>query len=57
MNAIVNNLLLTEDKFITEIYLRQPVFTYISCGPFTENKEKMKKIMKQKIPDIFIKTN
>ena len=57
MNAIVNNLLLTEDKFITEIYLRQPVFTYISCEPFTENKEKMKKIMKQKIPDIFIKTN
>ena len=35
MNSIVNNLLLAGDKFMPEIYLRQPGFTYNACGPFT----------------------
>ena len=40
-----------------EIHLRQPGFTYSACGTFTKNKERIKKIKKQEIQDIFIKTN
>ena len=42
MNEIVNNFLLAGDKFIPAIYLRQPIFTYCACLPFTKNKEKIK---------------
>ena len=38
MNEIVNNFSLVRDKFIPEIHLKQPGFTYIACGPFTKNK-------------------
>ena len=38
MNKIVNNFLLASDKFMPEIYLKQPGFTYSACGPFTKNK-------------------
>ena len=37
MNAIENKLLLAGDKFMPEMHLRQPVFTYSACGPFTKN--------------------
>ena len=40
-----------------EIHLRQPRFTYSACGPFTSYKERMKKLKKQEIQDILIKTN
>ena len=43
MNEIVNKLLLAGDKFMPEIHLRQPGFTYSACGPFTKNKEVIKK--------------
>ena len=43
MNEIVNKLLLARDKFMPEIHLRQPGFTYSACGPFTKNKEVIKK--------------
>ena len=43
MNEIVNKFLLAEDKFMTEMHLKQPVFTYSACGPFTKNKEKLQK--------------
>ena len=43
MNEIVNKSLLAEDKFMPEMYLRQPGFTYRSCGPFTKSKERIKK--------------
>ena len=43
MNAIVNKLLLAEDKFMPEMHLRQQGFTYGACGPFTKNKERIKK--------------
>ena len=57
MNAIVNKILLREDKFMSEMHLRQPRFTYSACGPFTKIKETMKEFKKQKIQDIFIKRN
>ena len=40
MNGIVNKFLLAGDKFMPEMYLRQPGFTYSACGPFTKNKER-----------------
>ena len=43
MNEIVNKFLLAEDKFMPEIHLRQPRFTYSVCGPFTENKQRIQK--------------
>ena len=41
MNKIVNKFLLTGDKFIPEIHLKQPGFTYRACGPFTKNKKRI----------------
>ena len=43
MNEIVNTLLLAGDKFMPEMHLRQPRFTYSACGPFTKNKERIQK--------------
>ena len=57
MNAIVNKLLLAGDKFMPELHLRQPGFTYSACGPFTVNKVGIKNLNKQEIHDILIKTN
>ena len=48
MNEIVNKLLLVGDKLLPEMYLKQPGFTYSACGSFTKNKEKRRKIKKQK---------
>ena len=57
MNAIVNTFLLAGDKFMPEIHLKQPGFTYSACGPLTKNKERIKILNKQEIQGIFIKTN
>ena len=35
----MNIFLLAGDKFMSEIHLRQPGFTYSACGPLTKNKE------------------
>ena len=35
MNEIVNKCLLAGDKFMPDMCLKQPVFTYSACGPFT----------------------
>ena len=45
MNEIVNKFLLVGDKFMPEMHLRQPGFTYSACGPFTKNKERIEKFM------------
>ena len=45
MNEIINKFLLAGDKFMPEMHLRQPGFTYSACGPFTKNKERIKKFM------------
>ena len=39
MNEIVNKLLLVGDKFMPEMHLKQPGFTYSASGPFTKKKE------------------
>ena len=43
MNDIINKLLLAGEKFLSEMHLRQPGFTYSACGPFTKNKERIQK--------------
>ena len=43
MNEIVYKFLLAGEKFIPEMHLRQPTFTYSVCGPFTIKKERIKK--------------
>ena len=57
MNEIVNNFLLAGDKFMPEMHLGQPGFTYSSCGQSTKNKKESKNLKKQEIYDIFVKTN
>ena len=43
MNDIIKKKLLAGDKFMTEMHLKQPGFTYSACGPFTKNKERIQK--------------
>ena len=49
MNEIVNMFLLAGDKFMLEMYLKQPTalgkpgFIYSACGPFTKNKKRIDK--------------
>ena len=45
MNEIVNKFLLVGDKFMPEMYLKQLVFTYSACDPFTKSKERIEKFM------------
>ena len=45
MNEIINRFLLVGDKFMPEMHLKQPGFTYSACGPFTKNKERIEKFM------------
>ena len=45
MNEILNEFLLAGDKFMPEIHLKRPGFTYSVCGPFTKNKKRIKKFM------------
>ena len=55
MNEIVNKFLLAGDKFTPDMHLKQPGFTYIACGPFTKNKERIQKLKKQEIETILTK--
>ena len=43
MKEMVNKFLLAGDKFMPEMHLKQPGFTYSACGPFTKNKERIQK--------------
>ena len=45
MNEIVNKFLLAGDKFMPEMHLKQPGFTYSACGLFTRNKQRIQKFM------------
>ena len=44
MNKIVNKFLFAGDKFMPEMHLRQPGFTYSACGAFAKKKRKNIKI-------------
>ena len=43
MNEIANKFLLVRDKFMPEMYLKQPGFTHSACGLFTKNIEIIQK--------------
>ena len=45
MNEIVNKFLQAGDKFMPEMHLKQPGFTYSAYGPFTKNKGRIEKFM------------
>ena len=56
MNNIINKFLLVSDKFMPEMHLRQPGFTYSACGPFTKNKE-LKSLCRLVTQILFTKKN
>ena len=56
MNEIGNKFLLVGDKFMLEMHLKQPGFTYSACGPFTKKKE-LKILCKLEIQTLFMKMN
>ena len=55
MNEIVNTFLLAGDKFIPEMHLKQPGFTYSACGPFSRYKERIEKFMQTGNTDFIYK--
>ena len=44
MSNTINKLLLAGDKFMPEMHLRQPQFTYSACGPCTKYKQRIQKL-------------
>ena len=45
MNEIINQCLLAGDKFMPEMHLKKPGFTYSAYGQFTKNKQRIQKFM------------
>ena len=45
MNDIIIKFLLAGDKFMLEMHLKQPGFTYSACGPFNKNKQRIQKFL------------
>ena len=43
MNEIINKFFLTEDKFMPELHLKQPGFTYSACIRFTKCGQRIQK--------------
>ena len=43
MNNLINKFLSTGDKLMPGMHLRQPQFTYSTCGPFTKHKQRIQK--------------
>ena len=57
MNDVISKFLLAGDKFMPEMHLKQPVFTYIASVPFTKIKKVFKNLKKQEIQNVSIKLN
>ena len=57
MNEIVNENLMTGNKLMSKLHLRQPGFTYSACGSFLDILEIFKNSTKQAIQTISIRTN
>ena len=55
MNETINKFLLAGDKFMPEMRLKQPGFTYSACGPFTKNKKRIEKFMQTGNTDFIYK--
>ena len=55
MDEIVNKFLQAGDKFMPQMHLKQPGFTYSTCGPFTKNKERTEKFIQTENTDFIYK--
>ena len=55
MNEINNKFSLVGDKFMPEMHLKPPGFTYSACGSFKKNKERTEKFMKTGSTDFISK--
>ena len=54
MNQIANNFVLAGDKFIPEMHLMQPGFTYGACRRFTKKKQIIQKFMKNRRHKLYL---
>ena len=57
MNKIINKISLAGDKFMPEIHLREPGFTYSAVDRLLIKKKEYKNSKKQEIHDILTKMN
>ena len=57
MNETVNTFSVAGDKFMPEIHLKQPRFTYSACGWFNESKKRIKKFMKAGNTDLIYRND
>ena len=57
MNKIINKFLLTGEKFMPELHLKQPGFTDSACGSFTKHRERIKKFRETSNVNIYIEMN
>ena len=57
MNDIINKYMLAGDKFMPQMHLKQPGFTYSACCRFTKNKPRIQRFMETGIQNIFTKMN
>ena len=55
MNEIVNKLLVAGYRFMPEMHLKQPGFTYSACGLFIKKKERFEKFMQTGNTDFIYK--
>ena len=53
MNEIANKFLLAGDKFMPEMHLKQPGFTYSACELFTKGKKELKNLCRLEIEILF----
>ena len=54
MNEVINRFLLAGDKFMPEMHLRQPGFTYSACGHLKKIKKELRSLCKPVIQILFI---
>ena len=57
MNEIINKFLLARYKYMLEIHLKQPGFTYSACSSLTKNKERIEKVMQTRNTDYIYKND
>ena len=55
MNKVVDKFLKIGDKFMPEMHLTQPGFTYSACEPFTKNKQRIQKFMETRNRSVIFK--
>ena len=53
MNKIVTKILLTGDKSIPELHLKQPGFTYSDCGPFKNEFKNLEILFKWNLKHLY----